>query len=143
PRTRLHLLLRPPATAAIVAWILSMIALPVARWIWGDQGIPSVSTVSVMLQSAGVLFILREGWGGQRTIASFGAVAILTWGAEWLGSTTGFPFGHYHYTALLQPQLFGVPLLIPLAWMMMLGPSWAIAYTILGARFNGMKRMVA
>lgn len=120
-----------------------MIALPVARWIWGDQVIPSFSTVTVMMQSAAVLSILLEGWGSRRTIITFAAVAILTWGAEWLGSTTGFPFGHYHYTALLQPQLFGVPLLIPLAWMMMLGPSWAVAYAILGSRLNGMKRMAA
>ncbi len=54
-------------------------------------------------------------------------VAALSWGIEALGASTGVPFGSYDYTQRLQPQLFHVPLLIPLAWWMMLGPSWAVA----------------
>ena len=119
-----------------------MIALPIARWMWGDSVIPSVSTLSVVLQCAAVISILWEGWGGRRAFTAFAVIAILTWAAEWLGSTTGFPFGHYHYTALLQPQLSGVPLLIPLAWLMMLGPSWAIAHAILGLRLTGTNRLL-
>jgi putative membrane protein len=34
----------------------------------------------------------------------------------------------------LQPQLAGVPLLIPLAWLMMLPPAWAVASLIVGGR---------
>jgi putative membrane protein len=34
----------------------------------------------------------------------------------------------------LQPQLGSVPLLIPLAWLMMLPPAWAVAQGIAGAR---------
>ena len=45
---------------------------------------------------------------------------MIGWTAEAIGSKTGFPFGAYHYTDRLQPQLLGVPLLIPLAWLMML-----------------------
>jgi lycopene beta-cyclase len=30
----------------------------------------------------------------------------------------------------LQPQIFGVPLLIPLAWLMMMPPAWAVAQCI-------------
>jgi len=48
-----------------------------------------------------------------------------------IGSSTGFPFGHYYYTHQLLPQIAQVPLLIPLAWLMMLPPAWAVAYTIL------------
>jgi putative membrane protein len=120
-----------------------MIALPVARWTWGDAIIPASSTFSVLMQSAAVICILWERWGRRRTLATLAAVAVLTWAAEWLGSTTGVPFGSYHYTELLQPQLAGVPLLIPLAWLMMLGPSWAIAYAILGQHLMGVKRLVA
>ena len=49
---------------------------------------------------------------------------------EWLGSTTGFPFGSYRYTRLMQPQLANVPVLIPLAWFMMLPCAWAVASQI-------------
>jgi putative membrane protein len=120
-----------------------MIALPIARWTWGDAVIPAFSTFSVIMQCAAVTLILREGWGNRHALRTFAIVAILTWGAEWLGSTTGFPFGHYQYTESLQPQISGVPLLIPLAWLMMLGPSWAIAYAVLGSSLDGMKRLIA
>jgi putative membrane protein len=49
---------------------------------------------------------------------------------ELLGSSTGLIFGEYGYTPLLQPQLAGVPLLVPLAWLMMFPPAWAVAALI-------------
>jgi putative membrane protein len=58
--------------------------------------------------------------------------AIFTYSVELLGSKTGVPFGSYHYTDLLKPQLLDVPLLIPLAWLMMLPPAWAVTTSILG-----------
>jgi putative membrane protein len=53
------------------------------------------------------------------------------------------PFGVYSYTDLLQPQLFGVPLLIPLAWMMMLAPSWAVASVIVGRERSSWRKRAA
>ena len=35
--------------------------------------------------------------------------------AEVLGVRTGFPFGEYAYTDALQPQVLGVPVVVPLA----------------------------
>lgn len=128
---------RQPETVFIAGWIGSMIALPIARWTWGDVVIPLMTTLSAALQFSAVLVVLWRAWGARRTLLTMIGVAALTWGAEWLGSTTGFPFGPYHYTENLQPQLFGVPLLIPLAWLMMLGPSWAVAQGIVGGRLSG------
>lgn len=129
------------ATAMLVLWLLSMIALPIARWIWGDGVIPAASTIGVILQCTAVLAVLRVAWGWGRLAIAFAIVAVLTWGAEWLGSTTGIPFGAYHYTGALQPHLSGVPLLIPLAWMMMLAPSWAAAQAILGLPHTPRQRL--
>ena len=72
--------------------------------------------------------------GGAEVLAAVVALAIpaMGWAIEYLGSTTGFPFGRYHYTDRLQPQLGHVPLLIPLAWLMMLPPAWAVAGSIAG-----------
>jgi putative membrane protein len=36
--------------------------------------------------------------------------------AEILSLNTGIPFGFYHYTSVLQPQLFGLPIFIPFLW---------------------------
>jgi putative membrane protein len=112
-----------------------MIALPIVRFALGDAVIPAMSTVGTLMQAGAVLVILNEAWGRRATVITLAVVAVLTFGVEWLGSQTGFPFGSYHYTDLLQIQLFDVPLLIPLAWLMMLAPSWAVAQQI-SARFG-------
>jgi putative membrane protein len=46
---------------------------------------------------------------------------------ETLGVHTGFPFGEYGYSAALGPRIFGVPLVIPLAWTWMAWPAWLAA----------------
>ena len=43
--------------------------------------------------------------------------------AEAVGVATGFPFGRYHYLDTLGPATLGVPLVIPLAWVMMAWPA--------------------
>jgi putative membrane protein len=57
-------------------------------------------------------------------------VAVTTVGGllvETLGVHTGFPFGRYGYADVLGPHLFGVPLVIPLAWTWMAWPAWLAA----------------
>ncbi len=117
----------------LAAWVLVMISLPVIRWTAGDAFLPLVVSAGVVLQTAAVLTVLGSTWGARRTILTVLIVTVLAWGVEALGSQTGVPFGVYHYTQKLQPQILGVPLLIPLAWLMMLPPAWAVAQRIVGA----------
>src|SRR5690606_35994673 len=112
--------------ALLFTWLLAMIALPIALWTLGDDIFPAGITLAAVLQAAMVFRILWHQWGIQRAIFTVSMVIIVTWLAEAVGSTTGFPFGEYHYTDALQPQIAGLPLLVPLAWFMMLPPSWAI-----------------
>jgi putative membrane protein len=47
---------------------------------------------------------------------------------EYLGSSAGFLFGAYTYTDRLGPKAFGqVPIIVPVAWFMMLYPAWCVA----------------
>ena len=115
---------------SLLAWILTMLALPVLGWIMGEGYLLRGMLAGVLVQAALVLIILYQAWGLRRAASVFGIVAGLAYFAELLGVKTGFLFGKYHYTALLQPQIAGVPVLIPLAWMMMLPPAWAIAQLI-------------
>jgi putative membrane protein len=80
-----------------------------------------------------VLGVLRQAWGLTRTFWTAASIVLLAWLVEFTGSTTGYPFGVYHYTGLLQPQIGGVPLLIPLAWLMMLPPAWAVGQRLAGS----------
>ncbi len=123
----------------IVFWVLTMISLPILGWILGENALIRGMSFGVLMQASAVIIILYVAWGWQRALKTVLIVAVFTYLAELLGSQTGFPFGKYHYTDLLQPQLAGVPLLIPLAWLMMLPPAWAIAAIILGKNANKLR----
>jgi uncharacterized membrane protein len=116
------------------AWVGALIALPIVAGAIGERVLPWGVMAGVILQAATVLLILYQTWGAVRTAWTAAVVMLLAWGVEAIGSSTGFPFGAYHYTDQLQPQIARVPLLIPLAWFMMLPPAWAVACRITGSR---------
>jgi putative membrane protein len=81
-----------------------------------------------------VLFALfhcaaQEGWA--RTGAFFAISAAVSFLLEETGVRTGLIYGPYHYSEMLGARLGHVPILIPLAWFMMIYPSWRVAQTIL------------
>lgn len=119
-----------PAAALFAAWLAGMIALPIALWLGGPIILPTMLSMTVTLQAALVIMLLGRAWAAIPTLRTVIVIALLAWLAEAVGSATGLPFGRYHYTPRLQPQLAGVPLLIPLAWLMMLPPAWAVAHLI-------------
>lgn len=118
----------------IIAWVFAMIALPIMRWTLDDGIIPTAVMFALIVQFSAVIAILRGSWGWRRTLITFVIVAVTTWTMEFIGSSTGFPFGSYEYTDRLQPQLGHVPLLIPMAWFMMLPSAWALAEVIVGRK---------
>ncbi len=123
-----------PVAALLAVWTLVMIALPIVRAVAGVAVFNGLVVASVAIQAAAVLLILTRSWGVRQTLQTAALIAVLSWGIEALGSSTGFPFGAYHYTDALQPQALGVPLVIPLAWLMMLPPAWAVAQVLLDGR---------
>ncbi len=125
------------------AWLLYTIGLPIFDVLTGGTQFAPLSSLGVLLQLSAVLFALGRAWPLSRLIDVVGLAVPLTWAAEWLGSTTGFPFGPYHYTDALQPQLLGVPALIPLAWLMMLPPAWAVAAAVVSPRERAPFALVA
>lgn len=125
---------RPALWLPLAAWLLMMTASPIAQWIWGDPGILLLTHLGVLAHFAVTFFILLRWWPRNRLLAALLIILPLAWLVEFTGHTTGFPFGDYAYTPLLQPQLGGVPLLIPLAWLMMLPPAWAVAARLVDPR---------
>jgi uncharacterized membrane protein len=72
---------------------------------------------------------LRVRW---RWVPAFVALYLISLGSELAGTTTGLPFGEYHYTPLMDPMWFGhVPVVIPLSWFFMAVPSYALAMAVL------------
>lgn len=115
-------------------WALGMMSLPIVLWTVGDGPLPKAVTVTTALQAAAVGVVLGKAWGWRRLVITVVCVAVLGWLVEYVGSATGIPFGAYVYTERLQPQVAGVPLLIPLAWFMLLPCAWTVAGYLAGGR---------
>ena len=83
---------------------------------------------------------LTHAWyslGGRMTLFFFVTSAAIAWSFEQAGVLTGAVYGPYHYTEYLGPKLGEVPLAIPMAWFMMIYPSYVIANLILSGRSTG------
>ena len=87
---------------------LNLHHLPIAYWgdaIW-------------MCLGAGTVFCYFAHYYGLRKAAiAIGGIVITSALLEWLGVTSGWPFGPYQYTSRLGYKLFGLlPITIPAAW---------------------------
>lgn len=120
------------ATPLLATWVMALLAMPIVQWAVGHPGLIAGVILGVLLQASLAVLFLAQAATFRRTAFTVLVVVAVAWASEALGSKTGFPFGAYDYTATLQPQLLGVPLLIPLAWLMMLPPAWAVAQRITG-----------
>lgn len=95
------------------------------------------------LNTLTVILVLFSVWhasytlGVRLTVAFFTITAATSWVFEEVGVATGLVFGHYHYTDALGPWLGSVPVLIPLAWFMMIYPSYVAANLIVDGRVVG------
>ncbi|MEV0625155.1 carotenoid biosynthesis protein [Nonomuraea wenchangensis] len=123
------------ARAVGLAALAAMVALQVASGISAEPVRFTGIVVAVLAVSA--IGFAAAGWGARRTLAAFGAVVAAGYAAEAVGVRTGFPFGEYHYTGLLWPQLGGVPVVVALAW----GGMGLAAYGVAAAVATGGPRI--
>ncbi len=88
----------------------------------------------LFLQGGAVLFWLIAEHGRRGALAGL-LIGALAFAVEYIGETTGFPFGGYHYTDVLQPQILDVvPLAICAAWLMVVPAAWEIGRRLLPRR---------
>ena len=102
----------PALTAS--AWVAAQIAYPLTTGAARDR-----VTILVVVLSAATALLHARAERGLGYAAGFALiVAGLGLIAEILGTTTGFPFGCYDYAHdRLGPEIAGVPLVVPLAWV--------------------------
>ncbi|MEI6288834.1 MAG: carotenoid biosynthesis protein [Chloroflexota bacterium] len=116
----------------VLIWLAVFLSLPLVERSSGFPALLAGFSIGVMIQAALVVFLLVSEIGLSQTLKIVLLIAVLSFFTEYFGVTTGLPSGKYFYNAFLQPQIGNVPLLIPLAWLMMLPPSWAIGNKITG-----------
>ncbi len=128
---------RPGGLALGVVWLLAaaVVALQIAFPLVdvADRARLAVVTVVVFFAASVTHALVHRGVGW-----ALGLVAITAGGgllAEVVGTRTGLPFGDYSYGSALGWQLAGVPVVVPLAWTMMLYPTYVAATTLTQARW--------
>jgi putative membrane protein len=129
----------PPAPVAKVSTILlwsSLAAYEVARvcQIHADR-LPLLLVVLLhVVPPASLALIHGTILYGRRGILAFTGFCLGT-GAlcESLSLRTGIPFGHYYFTDVMGPKLFGLPFLLVLAYLGIGYCSWILALLILKA----------
>jgi uncharacterized membrane protein len=114
----------------LYAWLVVMLSLPLLQSVFGKQTLLHGLSLVVLLQVAFVLNVLYRTWGWWSLLRTVMGVVLLALVVQAIVIRSGLPYGNLHYTTLLQPQVLSVPLLIPLAWLMMLPPAWAVAKLI-------------
>ena len=122
--------LTPAQTTILTVWVLIMISIPIVDWSMDWSAMMRPITLGVTISALVVMALLWGDWGAVVTFRASFMILVLSWVAEAVGSHFGIPFGTYSYTDALQPQILGVPIQVPLGWLMMLPPAWAIAQAI-------------
>lgn len=116
-----------------IAWVLfGATFLVQTAFPFTDGGTFALTAASVLLL-AGTAVADAVATHGARAAATL--IGIAGGGgliAESVGVHTGFPFGQYTYNGTLGPQLMGVPVLVPLAWIMMAWLALVVASYLVG-----------
>jgi uncharacterized membrane protein len=118
--------------AASWLFFAAIMYLILTEAVWPWLKLPDLGNIGFTLVF--VLFALThcsavEGLG--RTGMFFVVSAIVSYTMEEVGVRTGLVYGAYHYSDMLGAKLGHVPILIPLAWFMMIYPSWMVARALL------------
>lgn len=112
--------------ALVAAAVLVQIAYPL---------MPQAGRTEVTVASVVVFFVASVADAARVHGPAGAAVLVGVAGgggllAEAVGVATGWPFGHYAYTGTLGPELLGVPVVVPMAWVMMAWPALVVARTL-------------
>ncbi len=124
-------LIHPSPVLLAGAAVIAQIFYPL---VYGDAR-DALTIASVGLFCAASIAHAALTRGARTALVLLGVFAGGGFLVEVLGLTTGFPFGGYSYAESLGPALFGVPLVIGLAWTMMAWPSWIVARQLTSRRW--------
>jgi uncharacterized membrane protein len=130
-RQRKNVFLLGLAITFLALFIYSSIIRPLLEPLFAElpriPGGIGVKTLFMMLFS---IFHAAYVLGWRHTLLFFGITVAVSWSYEHVGVETGLIYGAYHYTDALGPKLGHVPIIIPIAWFMMIYPSYIIANLI-------------
>lgn len=130
PRRRVRHHVTPFQNLLLIATLTVAIGLQISYPLLDGESL-RLATIAIVYWSAGAmllhaLFFHRLSWALRFLAITFSYALIV----EQIGVRTGWPFGNYTYSGSLGYQIYGVPLVVPFAWIMMSYPIFLIARRI-------------
>ena len=116
------------ALTTFVIVVIAMIATPLFPQAGNERLF--LAHIVVVALCASTVSAAMAGVGAFRASVASLAVAAFTFVVELIGHTTGYPFGEYDYESRLWPQIAGVPVIVPLAWVAITWCGWAVGNRI-------------
>jgi lycopene beta-cyclase len=127
PRRRRRSGISPQARNVLVGLIALTIGLQISYPLIDGDALRMVTIATVV---AGALAMVAHGhlsYGISYSSRYLPIAFLFGLVIEMVGLHTGWPFGKYEYDSSLGAQLFGVPLVVPCAWVMMIHPALCAA----------------
>ena len=127
----------PQTVARAVVWgvfVVHLVAQPVYALL--PESLELLGSLLIVFGFAA--FSFSHLWVYKGAKAAFTLLLIcfvIAGGSEVLSVHTGFPYGWYAYTSKLGVAVFGVPLLVPVCWLMMAYPASRVALLVAPVRF--------
>ena len=131
---------RPGMRAGTTAWL---------PWVFGaaavlcqmvfpftDGGTPQLTVLTVVLFAAATLSCAGEARGARAALLLLGVAGGIGLLAEAVGVHTSVPFGEYSYAGTLGWQIHDVPVVVPLAWVMMSYPALLVGRRLASRRWS-------
>jgi len=106
------------------------IALQISYPLIDGEALRLVTIATIYVGALAMVIHGHLSYGAKYSTRYLPITALFGLGIEVLGVHTGWPFGVYEYDPSLGAQLFGVPLVVPFAWVMMVHPALIAARRI-------------
>lgn len=98
------------------------IGLQIAYPLFNGEVLRLITLATVYFGAATMVLHAYYSYGWRYAITYLLVTFIFALAIEQIGMRTGWPFGSYAYDDSLAYQIFGVPLVVPFAWVMMSHP---------------------
>ncbi len=122
---------QPANVAGLVAFAVMALA---QIWIPLTHARAGPTVIVVVAAATAALGFTITAWGLSRAVLALVWIAAATLVVERVGVGTGWPFGRYRYTGVLQPEIWHVPVIVPLAWFALGLPAREVASRLVVGR---------
>ena len=132
PRRRRRGGISPKARNFLFLLVGLAIALQISSPLIHGTALRIVTIATVYIAALAMVMHGHLSYGAKYSTRYLPLTALFGLGVEVLGVHTGWPFGVYQYDSSLGQAIFGVPLVVPFAWVMMVHPALIAARRVAG-----------